>query len=656
KLIQDWGSVEQIIESLPQIEEKFRKKIIPGLEQIPKSKWLATIDRHVPIEWDFASLTMSRECVATAKAMLESLEMKTHVRRFDQIFGRYIEGMEDAEPIAEVALETLVPKTVDSPRNTDAAKAWIGANPVGLHAAPGAAQTDLFGSAELLWFAGVGDQVASITPDIAADLFREIPGQVVAHDAKKYQQGTILMDTLLAGYVLQSGRANYTLRDLAIAYLDVTPPETPEQQTLALVRLEQVMAAKLTQEHQLNILTQMEQPLAPVLAGMERAGIKVSREYLEDFSRTLAATIETSTATIYELAGQTFLIGSPKQLGEILFEKLGIPGSKKTKTGYATGAEILQLLAAQYPICAEVMTWRELSKLKSTYADSLPKMIAEDGRIHTNYNQTVAATGRLSSESPNLQNIPIRTELGRKIRRAFTAADGFELASFDYSQIELRLLAHMCEDVNLVEAFRTNSDVHAATAALTFNVDLTEVTKEQRRYAKVLNFAVLYGVTDFGLAQQLGGEFSISEAKELIRLYNERFPAVKAFTESVVAEARKTGYTTTLLGRRRYFPDIHAANRNERMYAERQAMNAPIQGSAADMIKLAMIDVAKLLVGKQTKMLLQVHDELVFELHPSEKAELLEPIRDAMVHAMPLNVPVGVDAKIGNNWEEMVAI
>jgi DNA polymerase-1 len=279
-------------------------------------------------------------------------------------------------------------------------------------------------------------------------------------------------------------------------------------------------------------------------------------------------------------------------------------------------------------------------------------MIAADGRIHTSFNQTVAATGRLSSMEPNLQNIPVRTELGRQIRKAFVAAPGYALASFDYSQIELRLLAHLCRDDALVEAFQNNVDVHSVTAALTFGVTLDAVTKEQRRLAKMLNYAVLYGVTDFGLANQLGGGFSVSEAKALITQYFERFPNVKAFTESVVAEARTKGFTATLCGRRRYFPDIHSQNRNERQGVERQAVNAPIQGAAADMIKLAMIRVRKTLGSAATRMLLQVHDELVFEHSPEEPA-LVEPIRREMEQALPLDVPVEVDAKIGDNWNEM---
>ena len=285
-------------------------------------------------------------------------------------------------------------------------------------------------------------------------------------------------------------------------------------------------------------------------------------------------------------------------------------------------------------------------------------MIGPDGRIHTTFNQTVAATGRLSSIDPNLQNIPVRTELGRQIRRAFESAPGFQLASFDYSQIELRVLAHMSHDPNLVSAFQSREDVHTVTAALMFKVSETDVTKDQRRLAKLLNYAVLYGVTDFGLANQLGEGFSRTEAAELIKTYNERFPTVKAFTQSVVDEARAKGFTTTLSGRRRFFADIHAANRGVRQYAERQAMNAPLQGTAADLIKLAMLQVRKDLDGSPHRMLLQVHDELVFEVNGqfTDHGSLFTKVRGHMETAIPMDVPIEVDGKVGANWLEMTVV
>ncbi|MES1227924.1 MAG: DNA polymerase, partial [Armatimonadota bacterium] len=416
--------------------------------------------------------------------------------------------------------------------------------------------------------------------------------------------------------------------------------------------LEPVIRDRLKLEGQTHVFEDVELALVPILGQMEQAGISLDTEILRDFSRSLQTAIGQSQQMIYEMAGCEFNIGSPKQIGEVLFEKMAIPGQRKTKTGYATGVEILGELAATYPIAGEILTYRELTKLKSTYADSLPKLVAEDGRIHTTFNQTVAATGRLSSIDPNLQNIPVRTELGRQIRKAFVAAPGKRLGSFDYSQIELRILAHMCHDEPLVEAFRTGVDVHTVTASLMFNEEQSAVTKEQRRLAKMLNYAVLYGVTDFGLANQLGTGFGVAEARDLIRQYNERFPKVRAFTEGVVEEARSKGFTVTMTGRRRYFSDIHAGNRSARLYAERQAINAPLQGTAADMIKLAMVDVHKKLQGSPTKMLLQVHDELLFEM-ADDQDDLMEPLRALMEGALPLDVPVEVDAKVGHDWLRM---
>ncbi|MCL6624355.1 MAG: DNA polymerase I, partial [Fimbriimonadales bacterium] len=326
---------------------------------------------------------------------------------------------------------------------------------------------------------------------------------------------------------------------------------------------------------------------------------------------------------------------------------------RRTKTGFSTGADVLLQLAPQHEIVQEILTWRELSKLKSTYVDALPELVGQDGRIHTTFQQTVAATGRLSSAEPNLQNIPIRTELGREIRRAFVADQGFLLASLDYSQIELRILAHVCEEPALVNAFQEDKDVHSATAALIWNKPEEEVTSEERRQAKTLNYAILYGVTDFGLATQLGGAFSVAETKQLISDYFKRFPAVREYIESTLHQARTRGYTTTLWGRRRYFPDIKSSNRARRLYAERQAINAPLQGSAADMIKLAMIRCQALLKDAQTRMLLQVHDELLFEWKEDE-VEILRELRRVMEEALPLKVPVVVDVSVGKNWLEVI--
>lgn len=665
-LIQKFGHVEEMLARFDEVEEKFRKKIEPVKEGVPKSKWLATIDRHAPIEWDFKPFQIDHEGLNRSIKFLETLEFRQFIKRVPVVFGSYLEGNSEVRTDMVEVLSVAIEPQKHSPRNNfvDLEK-WVDGRRYAIFDEP-SDQASMFDESGGRIFVACENHVVTTTEESAFALLLTHPERAIAHDSKAWmtrarKAGTPItnpfgFDAVLAGYVLQSGRAQYAFRDLVQGYLDVQPPATGEQCAVAAWMLEGPMRDRLGKESQTQVLDDVEMPLVPVLVEMEGYGIEVSRDFLLDFSKSLEISIQGVQQKVFELAGCEFVIGSPKQLGEVLFEKLGIPGAKKTKTGYATGAEVLQLLAPEYEIATEVMNWRELTKLKSTYSDSLPRMIAADNRIHTSFNQTVAATGRLSSNEPNLQNIPIRTELGRQIRKAFVAGQGFTLASFDYSQIELRLLAHMCKDEVLVDAFQQRVDVHTVTAALMFHVEQSDVTKEQRRLAKMLNYAVLYGVTDFGLANQLGGGFSISEAKQLITQYYERFPTVKQFTESIVEEARAKGFTTTLVGRRRYFPDIHAANRNERMYAERQAINAPIQGTAADMIKIAMLNVHKERCGPSVRMLLQVHDELVFELETGSENGHIEPLRVAMEQAMPLSVPVEVDAKIGANWNEMTVV
>jgi DNA polymerase-1 len=342
-----------------------------------------------------------------------------------------------------------------------------------------------------------------------------------------------------------------------------------------------------------------------------------------------------------------------------LFEKLGLPVIKKTKTGYSTDAEVLQTLAAEHPIAALIVKHRELSKLRSTYAEALPKLINPlTGRIHTKLNQTVTATGRLSSSEPNLQNIPIRTEIGREIRRAFIADPGYLLLSLDYSQIELRILAHMSGDPMLTAAFERGEDIHTATASILFGIQPEQVDKELRRRAKTVNYAVLYGMSDYGLSQELG--IGVGEAKQIIEQYFQRFPHIKAFTQAILEEARARGYVRTLLGRKRDIPELHSANRNERLAAERAAINMPFQGTAADIMKLAMIRVHQRLPALEpaARMLLQVHDELLLESPDSRErvAAVAEAVRAEMEAAYPLRVPLTVDAKVGANWHEMEAV
>jgi DNA polymerase I len=681
-LIQRFGTIENMLARFDEIDPKYAKKMEPVKEQMVRSKWLATIKCDVPLTYDFKPFILTEEQMQKAKDMMQLLEFRSQAKRADKVFSRYIDGaapasqhgLADGETapdtaVVEVEMERIE-VTLSSARNYGDLAKFVDDRKFAVYFAAAPVKADLFSEeVERKAFVAVGNKVVECSEADAAKLITDLPTLAVLHDSKPLYRrmlrqlptGTPLpllptpgFDSLLAGYVLQSGRSSYALLDLVQGYLDAVPTK-PEEMAGALYLLEGAMCDRLTKEGQLSILNDIELPLVPILAEMEHYGICADRDQLREFSKQLQVTIEQTTRNIYEMAGQEFTIGSPKQLGEVLFDKLQIPGAQKTKTGYATGAEILQLIAPTHPIAGEVLTWRELTKLKSTYADSLEKLIQEDGRIHTTYNQTVAATGRLSSIDPNLQNIPIRTELGRGIRKAFTADKGYKLASLDYSQIELRVLAHMCGEPALVEAFSQHEDVHTVTAQQMFGLGDDPPTKDQRRLSKMLNYAVLYGVSEFGLAQQLGGGFSIAEAKALITQYNERFPTVKEFTAGVVKEAKSKGFTTTMLGRRRYFPDIHTLKVQERRGVERQAMNAPIQGTAADMLKLAIIDVRKRIAGSETRMLLNVHDELVFEMKLGEEA-LIEPIREGMASALPLSVPIEVDAKIGDNWNDMTLV
>jgi DNA polymerase I len=403
----------------------------------------------------------------------------------------------------------------------------------------------------------------------------------------------------------------------------------------------------------LSLCEEMEFPLIPVLARIERAGISLDLKHLDGMSKEMDRQLQSLIAEIHRDAGGAFNINSTQQLGEILFTKLNLPTQRKTKTGFSTDVSVLESLRGQHPIIEKLLDFRQLTKLKSTYVDALPLLInPSTGRVHTSYNQTVAATGRLSSSDPNLQNIPIRTEIGRSIRAAFVPAKGMELLSADYSQIELRVMAHVSGDPGLVEAFKNNEDIHATTAAKVFGVKAKDVTREMRRKAKEVNFGIMYGIGPFGLAARLG--IPQNEARDIIARYFERFPNVKQYINDTIAGARQNGYVSTLLGRRRYFADINSRNQNIRANAERAAINMPIQGTAADMIKVAMIRIDGDLRKKKLKsrMLLQVHDELVFEIPPAELDAMKSLVTERMQNAMKLSVPVNVDIGTGKNWLE----
>ncbi|RYG33848.1 DNA polymerase I, partial [bacterium] len=481
ELIGEFGTIEAMLENFEKLPAKYQKKIAGNEDQMRKSKWLATIVREAPVQYDFKPFVLTEAELKAAVAMLESFEFRAAVRKAPTLLGRYLDGAspasqaeEDATPTVEVLDEALQVDASDARNYADLVK-FVADGPFAAYLAA-APRKDLFEEGDAPGYIAVGQKVLRASGSDVRKLAQDLADRAIFHDAKPFYQGTKdtptpYFDTRLAAYVLRSERASYLLRELTQAYLEVTPPETPEQLVSGLYLLEAPLRDRLVKEGQLNVLTEIELPLVPILAEMEDYGIRADKDQLRGFSEELSVAIEEITARIYELAGRDFTIGSPKQLGEILFDELKLPGATKTKTGYATGVEILGELAAEHEIAAKVLEWRELSKLKSTYADSLGKLVREDGRIHTTYNQAVAATGRLSSENPNLQNIPIRTELGRGIRKAFQAEEGYKLASLDYSQIELRVLAHMCGEQSLVEAFNEHEDVHTVTASQMFELE-----------------------------------------------------------------------------------------------------------------------------------------------------------------------------------------
>ena len=456
-----------------------------------------------------------------------------------------------------------------------------------------------------------------------------------------------VFDTALAAYLLDATAGSYDLPRLAQTYLG---EELPDVQSVW--ALQPVLHEKMDAQAMLPLYTDVELPLCPVLARMEQAGFLVDRKALYDFGESLTSSIEQLQQSIWALAGEPFNIQSPKQLGNVLFERLMLPAGKKTKTGWSTNAAVLEKLRGKHPIVEQILDYRTLTKLKSTYADGLLKEISADGRIHTNFQMTVTATGRLSSTEPNLQNIPVRRELGAQIRKMFVASPGKVLVDADYSQIELRLLAHIANDETMIAAFRSGEDIHAVTASQVFGVPLDEVTPLQRSHAKAVNFGIVYGISAFSLAQDIG--VFQSEAKAYMDSYFAKYHGVRAYMTRVVEQAKADGYVTTLFGRRRDLPELKSSNFNLRSFGERVALNMPIQGTAADIIKAAMVRVDARMRAEhlQARLLLQVHDELIVEC-PAEEAETVKAILvDEMEHVVDYRVPLLVDAKIGASWAE----
>lgn len=489
-------------------------------------------------------------------------------------------------------------------------------------------------------------------------------GRFVMFDLKEalpyiqIEDGKNCFDATVAAYLLYPLKNNYTYEDVAREQLQIIIDEKAKESVKVCYQAYTAYAAsailweKLKECQMDKLFTEIEMPLVFTLYDMEQNGVRVEAEALKFYGSQLGGKIKELEKEIYEDAGETFNINSPKQLGAVLFENMKIPGGKKTKTGYSTAADVLEKLAPDYPVIAKILEYRQYSKLKSTYADGLANYICEDGRIRSKFNQTITATGRLSSTEPNLQNIPVRMELGRLIRKVFIPEDGYVFVDADYSQIELRVLAHCSGDQNLIEAYKEEEDIHRITASQVFHVPFEEVTSQQRRNAKAVNFGIVYGISSFGLSQDLS--ITRKEAAQYIEDYFKTYPGIKAFLDDTVKHAKEMGYVVTLFGRRRPVPELASSNFMQRSFGERVAMNAPIQGTAADIIKIAMIGVHKRLRERQMKsrLVLQVHDELLIEAYQPELEEVKAILREEMEQAVSLDVPLEVDMHTGENWYE----
>jgi len=460
--------------------------------------------------------------------------------------------------------------------------------------------------------------------------------------------------TMLYSYLLRPTTANHAFAEVVLRQMNCTLSGASGEHADFLLRLAPALREEVEKQGLCEVYEKIDLPLAPVLARMEAAGVRVEPTALEKVSADSEKEISRLEKEIYGLAGFAFKIGSPQQLAEVIFDRLNLQPPRKTRAKVrSTAAEVLEELARMHDLPKKVLEYRELAKLKSTYADTLPRLVhPSTGRIHTHFSQTGAATGRLSSSNPNLQNIPVRTELGREIRAAFVAAPGNLLLSADYSQIELRILAHLSEDPVLVQAFRTGEDIHSRTAQEVFGVAPFAQTRDHRRVAKVINFGVIYGLSPFGLSQELG--IDTKEAAKFINTYFERYSGVKKYLDAQIADVRAKGFTRTLFGRTRPIPEINSPQPNLRNFAERTAMNTPMQGTAADLIKLAMIELDRRLAADfRSRMILQVHDELLFEAPEQEIPPLTQVVKEVMEGIHELSVPLGVDTKVGPNWRDM---
>jgi DNA polymerase-1 len=644
-LIHQYGSVQGVFDHIEEIKGvKLKENLYNNRESAFLSKKLATILRESPIPVNI------EDCALKIRSSLELIQ-KLERLGFQSLIGKLIPS---GNSITEVKASSIKENFIQIDTRESLSEIAEKLTESGSIA--------LFTGDELTISSNglpiyrivlqVNDALDLLKPVLENEQIDKITfdAKALMHTCKEYGIDIkgIKFDTLIAAYLLNPAQSKYDLKQLVYDYLR-QETENPDAEDVRL--LADCLRDKLKEQDMLSLYADIEHPLIELLFFMENAGFRVDREMLENLGVEFSLAIERLTGEIYKMSHGEFNINSTKQLGEILFDKLKLPAVKKTKTGYSTDIEVLEELKGRHPIIEAIIDYRQIAKLKSTYIDGLVKMIdQDDGRIHSSFNQTVAVTGRISSTEPNLQNIPVRMEIGRRIRKIFIPSEAHVLVDADYSQIELRILAHMSQDTDFIESFLSGEDIHRKTASEMFGISMDKVTSEQRNSAKAVNFGIVYGISDFGLSQNLG--ISVSAAKGYIDRYFKRYKKVRLYLDGLVELAERQGYVATLMGRRRYIPEIKSRNKTIYSLGKRLAMNTPIQGTAADIIKVAMIDVYNELKRRslKSKLILQVHDELIIDTDKDEIDEVKELLRDKMANAVKLAVPLSVEVGVGDNW------
>jgi DNA polymerase-1 len=672
KLLQEYKSMEELLRNREKLPARWRNKLDEFEDQALLSKQLATIMREIPLEIDIEECLWKGPDYPQLLQIFSRLEFKSLIKNIIEEMDEQPAKDEGVEPedfqtykpeYAVINNEEELLRLKEKVQKTGELSVAMQEQDkeklisVAMTIAPGET-----------YYIPVNDREL---PRTLKELFSDPAIKKYCHDGKKATRVLhflgvhftgIAFDTMVAAYLLNPGYTGLDLNDLALQHLNIVLPSREREHTTAaaesIYKLVKVLKEKLKENDLSELYDQVELPLISILAQMEIDGVAVDIQKLQAMSAEIKEQIENIASDIYSMAGEKFNINSTQQLGQILFEKLQLPVIKRTKTGFSTDARVLEELAGSHPIIEKIIAHRQLVKLKSTYIDGLTHLVnPKTGKLHTTFHQTVTATGRLSSAEPNLQNIPIRLEQGRRIRKVFIPRrKGNRILAADYSQIELRILAHMSSDAVLKEAFQEEQDIHSRTASEVFGVDMDRVTRDMRSRAKAVNFGIIYGMSEYGLSRDI--KVSRAEAKRYIENYFARYTGVQAYIQQTINEARKRGYVTTILNRKRYLPDIFSPNRNVRSFGERTAVNTPIQGSAADIIKLAMVKVARKLKEEnlQAKMILQVHDELIFDVPEEEFTQLVEIVRECMENAIDLNVPLIVDLKAGPNWYDVKKI